>query len=221
MPAKPLVYSYTFLNTYWNVCPFQAYNRYIIKTTPYVETPQMKWGNDVHTAFEQRIGGGKPLPADMRQWEPFAIPFDGKGVKPELKLGITAEGKSVDFWAKNVWLRGKLDVPLIGGTAAYLLDWKTGNSNYEDRFELDIQAILLHAANPQLKKIVGQFVWLKEDRLGELFDLTDTSAAWEEVNEIVAELQDNLATGEFKKKKSGLCSYCDVHSCENNTNPKK
>ena len=51
--------------------------RYIVKDQPYVESPEMKWGNDVHSAFEYRVGSRKPLPDNMMQWEQFAAPFDG------------------------------------------------------------------------------------------------------------------------------------------------
>lgn len=219
--GKPLVYSYTFLNTYYNVCPYQAQQRYITKTVPYKETPEMKWGNAVHSAFEHRVGAGVPLPEGMRHWEPFAAPFDGKSIKPEMKLGVTVAGKATGFWDADVWLRGKLDVPLIQGNTAYLGDWKTGKSSFEDRFELDVQAVMLHAQYPNLTKIYGQFFWLKENRVGQLFDLSNTQEAWTEINDIVKELQHDLAEGTFKKKKSGLCSWCDCFECENNTNPKK
>ncbi len=55
LDRRPLVYSYTFLHTYKNVCPHQAYRRYILKDQPYVETAAMKWGNEVHAAFEGGI----------------------------------------------------------------------------------------------------------------------------------------------------------------------
>src|ERR1700674_5004538 len=92
--AKPfaphLVGTFTIINTYRN-CPEQMRRRYITKDLgAFVETPEMKWGNEVHEAFELRIGTGKPLPTTMQQWEQFAVPFDRpKGmVKVEQKLAI-------------------------------------------------------------------------------------------------------------------------------------
>lgn len=219
LDRRPLVYSFTFLNTYDGVCPHQAYRRYILKDQPYVETPAMKWGNEVHAAFEYRLTGRKPLPATMRQWEHFAVPFDGRPVRPEQKLGIASTGASTGFFDKNVWLRGKLDVPLVNGEAAYLLDWKTGNSKYEDPFELAVGALLLHAANPQLKSIKGQYAWLKEDRLGQPYDVSDTIKTWNKVNSIGNAIEADRASGHFEKKRSPLCAWCSVADCENNTNP--
>src|SRR5258707_9639465 len=169
--AKPIVYSYTMLNTA-DTCLHRVYRQYIKKDIPYIETPEMKWGNQVHTAMEYRIGG-KPLPENMRQWEPLVAPFARPGAKAELKLGVTREGKPTDFFGNDVFLRGKVDVALINGNAAFLPDWKTGNSKYEHPFELQIQAVLLQAANPYLTKIAGLYVWLKENRIGQSYDLSD------------------------------------------------
>ena len=223
LDRRPLIFSYTFLDTYENKCPYLAAQRYIYRTVKYVETPEMKRGNEVHAAFEHRIGSGKPLPDDMRQFEPFAVAFDGKGAKTEQKLAITAEGYSCGYWSDKpqVWLRGKLDTALMNGTVAYLIDWKTGNPKYEDRFELDVGALLLHAANPQLTKIVGQYAWLRENRLSQPYDLSDTSATWRKVNAIAARIEADKANGTFEKKQSPLCRFCELYTCENNTNPNK
>lgn len=223
LDRRPLVYSYTFLDTYENKCPFLAAQRYIYKTAKYVETVEMKRGNDVHAAFEHRIGGQKPLPLDMQHWEPYASAFDGKGAKTEMKLGLTADGYACKFFSDKpqVWLRGKLDTTLMNGTTAYLCDWKTGNSKYENRFELDVGALLLHAANPQLTRIVGQYAWLKDDKMSEMFDLSDTRSTWMKVKDITTRIEADKAAGVFEKNQTPLCYFCELYSCEHNTNPKK
>ena len=223
LDRRPLVFSYTFLHTYSAVCPHQAYRRYILKDQPYSETPAMKWGNDVHTAFEFRLTGRKPLPETMRQWEHFAIPFDGRNVRPEQKLGLTVQGTATGYFDNNVWLRGKIDAPIIATVPepynAYICDWKTGSSKYEDPFELEVGALLLHAKYPSLKKIHAQYAWLKEDRLSQVYDVSDTAGTWRVVNETVRQIEADRQSGQFKKKKSGLCGWCSVADCENNTNP--
>jgi PD-(D/E)XK nuclease superfamily len=219
-----LVYSYTNLNCYENVCPYQFYERYIKKSTPFIETEAMRYGTKVHEAMEHRIAHKKPLHPDFAQWEPFAAPFNGvltpvqtSRVRCELKLGVTSEGRACDFFDNaQVWLRGKLDVVASDVEKAYLVDWKTGNSNYEDRFELDVGALMLHAANPVLKKIVGNYVWLKENRLGELYDLSDTRHAWTKVTGIVKRIERDRQTGQFEKRPGPLCGFCDVKHCEHN-----
>src|ERR1035437_6241196 len=121
----------------------------------------MAWGNAIHSAFEYRVSGGKPLPGSMHQWEYFAKPFDGAGAVVEQKLCIAANGHAVGYWDVSVWFRGKADLAIVKGETAYINDWKSGGSKYEDPFELATNAVLIHAKYPQLKKIVGGYTWLK------------------------------------------------------------
>lgn len=230
LDKRPFVGTYTILSTYGN-CPHQMAHRYIWKTMPYEETPEMAWGNTVHTAFEHRVGSMKPLPVDaqawdkgtkrlvpfnMQQWESFAAPFDGLYPLVEQKLGITAQGAACGYWDANCWFRGKADCAVVKGETAYINDWKTGGSKYEDPFELATNAVLLHARNPKLKKIIGSYTWLAEGRLSQMYDLSDTKQTWNEMCKLMAEILDRKRKNEFEKKRSGLCKgWCGVEICEN------
>lgn len=216
-----LVHSYTSLHTYDDVCPHQYYHRYILKDLPFEKTAAMDYGNKVHEAMELRVGAKKPLHPDFAHWEPFATPFDSiPEVKCEQKLGITCTGVACDFWAKDVWLRVKVDVSVVAFQRAFVTDWKTGNSKYEDRFEIDVQAMLLHALHPDLKQIFGYYAWLKDNRLGPRHDLSDTRATWNKVNGIIKNIERDRARGEFEKRQGPLCGWCDVVKCEHNRKSK-
>lgn len=214
LDRRPFVGTYTILSSYKN-CGHQMFRRYVAKDQPYVETPEMKFGNEVHSAFEYRVGSQKPLPETMKDWEKFAAPFDGLMPLVEQKLGINAEGRAVGFWDGSVWFRGKADLAIIKGETAYINDWKTGKSSYEDPFELETNAVLIHAKNPHLKKIVGSYTWLKEGRVSQMYDLSDTRRTWTEMCRLMGEILERKKTGQFEKTKSGLCGYCSVEDCEN------
>lgn len=213
LDRRPFVGSFTILNTYRN-CAHQMFRRYIVKDQAYVETPEMKFGNRVHEAFELRVGGGKVLPSDMQQWESFATPFAGKAALLEQKLGVTREGRQTGFFDQNVFFRGKADLALIQDTTAYINDWKTGSGKYEDPFELATNAVLLHAKHPHLTKIVGSYTWLKENRVSQMYDLSDTATTWAEICRLMSEILAKRQTGEWEKRQSGLCGWCSVNDCE-------
>ena len=218
---KPYTWAFTSLSTYDGVCGYQFFRSYIKRDIPYVATPEMARGKEIHTAMELRVSGGKALPLDMQHWEPFAAAFDGLGARTELKLAITREGRPTGQWEKDVHGRGAIDVAVINGTKAVITDWKSGGSKYEKPFELEIHAMLLKAANPQLTQVIGNFVWLKENRAGQVYDLSDFNSTWARVNNIVERIEDDMATGEWEKKRTTLCAWCRVFDCENNTNPKR
>lgn len=221
LDRRPLVWSYSLLHCFDDICAHQGEARYITKTIKFVETPEIKFGNAVHTAFEHRVGGGKPLPLEMQKWEKFAAPFDGRGAKTEAWFQIDTEGKACDRNAPKKFGHGKIDLHIVNGETCYIADWKTGNGKYEDPFELEIGALFLKAKYPQLKKIVGQFFWLKEDRAGQLHDLSDVGATWAKVCSIMQTIYSYRAIAEYPKRTSPLCAWCQRWDCENNTNPSK
>jgi hypothetical protein len=208
------VLSYTFLSC-WNICHHQAMRRYILKDLPREpETPQMAWGNAVHEAMESRINDGTPLPESM-PWEHLAAPLAAHKVIAEQKAGVTRNGAPCDFFATDVFLRGKLDAPIFGGAeCALLVDWKTGKPR-EDPLELEIGALLLQAQHPHVRKITGRYAWLKENRIGKEHDCSDTLRTWAYVNTVARHVQHAIDTQDFPKMPGPLCGWCPVKDCEN------
>ena len=214
LDRRPFVGTFTNLNTFRSTCEHQFYRRYIKRDQPYVETEAMAWGNEVHAAFEHRLQARKPLPDAMRQWETFAAPFDKYKIQVEQKLGMTERAKIADYW-KDPWFRGKADAVVINGTTGFIIDWKTGKSNYEDPFELATNALLLKVKYPELKKIVGSYAWLKENRKSQQSDLSDFKSTVLEITRLMNLVAEKRKSNEWIKRKSGLCGFCSVSDCEN------
>ena len=57
LDRRPLIWSFSMLHCFRDICPHQGQARYIDKSIKFVETPAIKEGNFGHTAFEQRVGG--------------------------------------------------------------------------------------------------------------------------------------------------------------------
>lgn len=221
LDRRPLVWSYSLLHCFRDICAHQGQARYIDKTIQFVETPEIQHGNRGHSALEQRVGGGKPLPLEFEKCEKFAKPFDGRGAQTEAWYYIGTDGKACDRFAKNKFGHGKLDLLLIQKDTAFLNDWKFGNGKYEDPFELEIGALLVHAKYPHLKKIVGTYTWIKEDRVSKVYDLSDTRKTWNEVCSIMQTILNYRKIDEFPKRRSGLCNWCQRWDCDQNGNPNR
>ncbi len=213
-----MIGSYSLLNQYRN-CPHATFHKYVAKTIPFVETPQMAEGNAIHLAMENRLRIKQPLPPEYAQWEPFAAPFSrydrnhDAGLLVEEKLGVSKDGKPCGFFDKDVFFRGKIDVAVVGGSKAYMADWKSGGSKYEDPFELEIGAVLLQAKYA-VRTIKGQYAWLAENRLGTMYDLSDTDKTFAKMKHLMEEIESDRARNWFEKRKSGLCGWCPVETCE-------
>ena len=76
---------------------------------------------------------------------------------------------------------------------------------------------MLKAKYPQIQTVKGHYTWLKENRVGQLYDLSDFHATWIEINRIIDKIEADRQSGEFEKRKSGLCGWCDVKDCEHNS----
>jgi len=212
--------SHTFYSTFEN-CPHQAFHRYVGKTITFVSTPEMDWGNQVHTAFEHRIRNGAALPDNMRAGEELAAMFHDMSkvvaVRVELQLAMTADGKPCDYKDYDrAWFRGKLDCVTRTTANAWMVDWKTGNVR-EAPSELERGALLLKVNRPELEDIKGEYFWLKTGQAGLRYTLNQHDKTFGRLVNLKQEAETYLRSGEWPKRKTPLCGWCDVVACEHNT----
>ena len=208
------VLSFTFLNTF-DICPKQAYHRYVAKDHPFVGTEASKWGDVVHKALEKRLDDKTPLPKEVAKYEFYAAALEPLAPKVEQKLGITRDGEPIGFFDDDVWLRGKADVVVMQDSKALLFDWKTGKRR-EDPYELEVQALLVWAQKPSIHKITGHYVWLQDGVVGRAHDVSNTGETLECIQEKADEIEHCHKTGEWRTKPGPLCGWCPVVSCNFN-----
>lgn len=208
--------SYSFFSNFEN-CPHKAYHIYVARTVPYVETPEMAWGNAVHAAFEKRIRDGVPLPESMAAGETIASEFADYAktlpVKVEYQLAMTKDGKPCEWKGADAWFRGKLDCVVMPSNFAWMVDWKTGNVR-EDPFELQCGALLLQV-NHEIDHSRGEYFWLKEGKSGLRYEMPAPLQTYEKLLRLWDEVEGYFQSGEWPKRKNPLCGYCGVTSCDN------
>jgi len=215
LDRRSFIGTYTNLHTFRDVCEHQAYRRYVIKDQPFFETEAMRFGKEAHTALEKRVGKGQVLPDNMRQWDKHCTQFDKYEVMTEQKLAINDRGQATGYWDADCYFRGQADVVVMLNDKALFTDWKTGSPRYAETFELATGCLLLKARYPNLRTIVGRFIFLKDDQVGPMQDLSDFQATWLEINRLMNLIAEKRKSGEWVKKKSGLCGFCSVNDCEN------
>jgi hypothetical protein len=216
-------WTYGFLTDDAN-CPRKAWHKYVAKDLPREKkTDAQDWGIKVHKSFELRIKEGTPLPADMQRWERFVLAIDqakadGYSVLAEENLAIDSTGQPArNYFGDNVWGRGRLDAVLMGNATAIIFDWKTGKPN-EDPLELETQALMLKCMYPNLRAVTGQFVWLKEDRMGRPHDLSNFARTMNDVRTRMRDVEARPLETEWPAKPNPLCGWCSVFSCAHNSN---
>lgn len=201
-------------------CARQYHEMRVLKNYPYEETEQALYGNQLHEAAENFVNKKTPLPPQFAFMQPVIDALLSKeGTKiAECEMCLTAELKPCKWNAKNVWLRGLADLLILDsdGVTAWVCDWKTGNSKYADKEQLDVMSLLVFAHYPHIQQVnsalvfVVKDVFIKHKRKREEVD-----KLWWIYRMRVAKIEKAHTTGVWNPTQSGLCrKYCSVLSCE-------
>lgn len=210
--ANVLPWSYSSL-TAFETCP----KRYkLTKLDKVIKEPQTEatiHGNEVHKALELHLNGDKRLPEKYNAYLPLVERVRSQPGKRlvEYKFGLTEGYKPTDFFAKNVWFRGVIDVGVVGSKSGALLDWKTGKPK-TDGDQLKLFAAAGFAAFPYLERIKTGYVWLAHNKLdAQEFTRDDVPGIWQEFTPRVIRLVNALEKDKFLPRPSGLCkAWCPV-----------
>lgn len=205
--------------TAFETCPRRYYLVRVAKKITEPPTEATTWGNEVHKALELRIGEGKPLPDVLVKYEPIAtrvLSLEGD-VYVERQIALDSAFRQTEWYGKDAWVRSILDLTVINGRKALILDWKTGKRK-PDSSQLALFAAVGFAVFPDVEEIHTGFVWLKENATDKTrYRREDTAALWGEFLPRVRRLELAYEKGAWPAKPSGLCrKYCPVgrSNCE-------
>lgn len=172
-------------------------------------------GKEVHDAMFKRVINGVPLPLPIRQYEKIAARFAGtKGEKHgEMKLCLNKKFEPVDWFASDAWVRAIVDLLIVRGDTAIIVDWKTGKKRV-DWTQLKLSAAVLSRLMPEINNFKLVFVWLRNsDVSSESISKGEIRGLWTDLLPRVKAIELAKQTTEFPATESGLCRFCPVHSC--------
>ena len=209
---KTLTMKHSYTSTRDFSCKRRYYHQHIARDVERESTPAMEYGWLVHKGLEQRLAEGEPLPDNLAQFESFAAAIDsararGLIVDVERRLGMRRNLSACDFHDPGCWWCGVLDVVIRRDSTALLYDWKTGKRR-EDPAELKIHAALLKAHHPELETIKGRYVWLRDETVGPVYDLSGFAQTRAEMERLDREIAHSLRTEYWPPQQNLLCSWC-------------
>lgn len=205
-------WSYSAL-TAFETCPRRYQLTRVTKEVVEKQTEATLWGNKVHKALELFAKGKQPLPPDFKAYEKYVRKiqsYEGKRVVEE-KIALTSSFRPTTWFAKDVWVRGIIDIGVVGSDTAYLLDWKTGKRK-PDSDQLKLFAALAFAHYPWIDKVVTGFIWLKDAKFDKgTFTREQLPEIWNEFLPRVTRLELAYKDDKWVAKPSGLCkNWCPV-----------
>jgi CRISPR/Cas system-associated exonuclease Cas4 (RecB family) len=222
--SKPHAWSYSALSSF-ETCPRRHYDTRVTKTVVEPPTEALTWGNAVHEALEQRAKDGSPMPTGMTHWAPLVDKLVGKcdAIGGELiverQIALTEQLKPTEWFAKDVWVRGVVDVGMVSAdkTKVLALDYKTSKPK-EDFDQLRLFAAMLMCVYPQAETVRAGYLWLKTNTVtDDTFTRDQLGELWGGFIPRVARLEKAFEEDKWPAKPSGLCqSWCPCTGCEYN-----
>jgi hypothetical protein len=212
-----LSHSYSSIKLFEN-CPLRYYRQRIKKDVTDTGGEASKHGERIHAFLENRLKG-TDLPQEVAHYEPLCTSVEKMASTGELyvekELVLNENLTPTGWWDADAWLRSKLDVLVIVGHDAVVMDWKTGKRK-ADNFQMDMFAAQVFKHYPEVQRVKTSLVWLKTMEMDtEQFTRLDMNAIWAEVMKRIQRIQDAYEHSNWPARPSGLCRYCPCrHDCD-------
>lgn len=205
----------------FDTCPKQFYHVNVLKQFPFKETEAMRYGTEFHEAAEHFIRDGTPIPDRFAFARPALEALEAKDGEKlcEQKLGLTAELEACDFFAKDVWFRGIVDLLIIDGDVATVVDYKTGKSSrYAEKGQLELMALSVFRHFPEVKTVrAGLLFVIANELVKAKYEKTGQKDMWRKWLSEYGKMESAFETGVWNPKPSGLCKrHCPVTECPHN-----
>jgi RecB family exonuclease len=212
-------FSYSRLNNF-EKCPRQFYEINIRKAVKEDETPAMKDGKDAHKALELRVKQGKKLPVNLSHHEgTIAKIIASPAVKQtEMQLAITPAFEPCDWFdprggPPTVWCRAIVDLGLLNGEGAVIIDYKTGKMS-DDFTQLRLTGAVYFQHFPEVQRLSLAFLWLKHGKVTrEPMSRDEIPEVWDGLMPRINRYQEAFRKQEFPPRPDRHCKWCVVKSC--------
>lgn len=219
-PPSPAPWSFSRIKAF-ETCPKQFYHVNVLKQFPYVETEAMRYGTEFHEAAEHFIRDATPVPQRFAFAQPV---LDALAAKPgrklcEQKLGLNANLEACEFFDKDVWFRGIVDLLIIDDGVATVVDYKTGKSaRYAEKGQLELMALAVFQHFPEVKTVRGGLLFvIAKDFVKASYERSERRDLWKKWLSNYGSMEKAFETEVWNPKPSGLCKrHCPVTECPHN-----
>jgi hypothetical protein len=214
MQPSEVKWSFSSLKDYVN-CPRQYLEVKVLKRYEKKPTAQTLYGSAVHSAIEDYVGKGTPLPEDYKRYASQLDPLvEMSGIKfPEHRMAVDFERKPCS-WGKY-WVRGIVDLLVVDGSTGFIVDYKTGNDKYADLKQLQLMALLTFAHFEQVNHIKAGLLFVaKKNFITTEYSRGDLDKLWMEFYPSLERLRLSHVNDEWLPNPTPLCGWCPVRECE-------
>lgn len=213
-------WSYSSIKTF-DQCPKKYFHLKVLKDVKDEGNEASIYGNQAHEAAEHYIKHGTPIPDKFKIMRPVVEALSKfKGEKhTEMKLGVRrtdAGFEPCDFYDKQVWYRGIIDLLIVDGDSAHMVDYKTGkNAKYADMKQLDLMAGAVFVHFPNITRVKSGLAYVVSNEFLKKQHIRDELDQYMGVfSRQLEALEDAEQSGVYNPKSGPLCGWCPVVHCE-------
>jgi CRISPR/Cas system-associated exonuclease Cas4 (RecB family) len=203
-----LAHSYSSIKTFEN-CPLKYYRIRVAKDVKDEGGEASLYGDRIHKFLEERLKGAK-LPREAQDYEPLCQAVEGMGgvLEIEKELVLTENLKPTGWWDSDAWLRSKLDILVLRGASAVVMDWKTGKRR-PDFLQMQMFALQVFEHYPEVQQVRTSFVWLRDMAMDhKTYSREERSDMWLALHNRIDRIKDAYFTEVWPPRPSGLCKFC-------------
>ena len=179
----------------------------------------MLYGTEVHKAFEDYARDGTELPKFYAKFKPQVdalLDIEGDRYL-EHKMALTIELKACEFDDPNYWVRGIVDLMIVDGDTAYIVDYKTGSNKYPDPKQLKLMSLLTFEWFKNVNNIKSGLLFVAYNSfLPENYTRDDIPVMWNAFKWDLERLNISARDNNWPANPTPLCRYCPVKTCEFN-----
>ena len=209
-------WSYSGLKDYVN-CPRQYYVVKVAKNFTKRPTQQMLYGTAVHKALVDYVGEGKPLEKNYERYQPMLdalLTIEGERL-PEYRMAINTELEPCTWGAEDYWVRGIVDLLVLGDDTAYIVDYKTGSAKYPDVNQLKLMSLMTYAHFPKVEHIKAGLLFVAHNTfINEVYHRDQSEDLWKDFLPDLERLKLSYDNDKWPENPTPLCGWCPVTTCQ-------
>jgi CRISPR/Cas system-associated exonuclease Cas4 (RecB family) len=209
-------WSYSALNEFIK-CPKKYYEIRVAQNFVVIPSDKMIYGTEVHKALEDYVKDGKELALNYLRFkgavdELIAIPGDKY---PEYEMALFKDKTPCAFDDPTRWVRGIVDLLIVDGDYAFIVDYKTGSNRYPDPKQLRLMSLMTFAHFPQVNKIKAGLLFVMHNTfITEEYKREDIEKSWGKFEGPLSRLDKAFETNVWPCNPTPLCGYCPVKTCD-------
>lgn len=213
-----LTHSFSSLKLY-DTCPKRYYHQRIAKHVTEQAGEATVYGERLHKMLEDRLRDDVDLPPEAASYAPLVdavLRTSTNGtLMVEQEMTLNRNLKPTGWWDKDAWMRSKLDVLVLKGRKAVVLDWKTGKRR-PDFNQLELFALQVFAHHKDIDEVSSGFIWLKDQAIDRnTYSRNNIGELWSNLLNKVSRIERSLDNDDWPAKPSGLCRFCPArHLCD-------